>query len=73
MTDQEKIAQFIASRGVKKIPAGQATLGHLTRADWRNVVRGEPTEQDLINQRRVIRTGIDGKEYVQNGLGEWIS
>ena len=72
MNDQEKIAAFIASRGIKKIPAGHGTMNHFTRADWRNVVRGEPTEQDLINQRRVI-IGADGREHVQNGLGEWIA
>lgn len=73
MTDAEKIAAFIATRGVKKIPANHGTMGHLTRYDWANKVRGEPTTDELIAQRRVASVDHAGREVIVNGLGEIVS
>lgn len=64
MTDAEQIAAFIAARGVTRVAAGEATMDH--RAMYR-AVRGH-TDNDLINQRRVVRS--NGRDYVYNGLGE---
>jgi hypothetical protein len=70
MSDAEQIAAFIASKGVTRV--GEGETNGMRNRDWRKAVRGGPTEGDLINQRRVV---IDhtGREFVQNGLGEWIA
>ena len=68
MSEQDAIAAFIAARGVTRVPEGEAALSN-SRGDWRRRVRGEPTEQEMIDQRRCI-VGANGREYWTNGLGE---
>jgi hypothetical protein len=73
MTDQELIAQFVASRGVTRVEAGVRTITerefYQTRRNDRKVVSDE---QRLINERHEV---VDhrGVTRVRNGLGEWIS
>lgn len=79
MTDQEKIAQFMQSRGATKVAAG--INNNISSRDWynasRNAEKAQPrdsfgrTEQDLINERHFVADS-DGVEYVRNGLGEWL-
>ena len=66
MTESEQITAFLAARGATKIAAGVSQTGY-TKRDWRHKVRGEPTEQELIDQRIVVG------DHVRNGLGEWIA
>lgn len=68
-TDAEMIAAFIARKGVTQISVGARNY---SERDMYQAVRGEPTEQDLINQRHVV-IGNGGREFVRNGLGEWIA
>lgn len=65
MTDQEQIAAFIASRGVTRVAAGEATY------DRRTMYKAVRGDNDLIRERHVV---VDhcGRERVRNGLGEWI-
>ncbi len=72
MTDAEKIAAFIATRGVQKISAGVSGVDY-TNEDWRDVVRGNPTTDQLIAQRRIVAIDAAGRELIVNGLGEAIS
>jgi hypothetical protein len=69
MTDAAQIAAFLAARGVTKVPAGERTL---SERDMYQRVRGEPTVDHLISERRTV---VDhcGRERVRNGLGEWIA
>lgn len=66
MSDTDQIAAFLAKRGATKVEENATQLGY-TGKDWRKKVRGEKTEQELINERH--RVG----EHVCNGLGEWIA
>lgn len=70
MTEQEQIAAFLATRGVRKLPAS-ASSG-LTSRDWSFKIRGEKTDDELIAERHVT-IGHGGREFVTNGLGERIS
>jgi len=75
-TDDAAIAAFIAARGVTRVPAGQATLGHMTSRDWARANRDTVTvqarsEQQMIDERHYV-VGADGVEHCRNGLGEWI-
>lgn len=75
-SDAAAIAAFIAKRGVTKIPAGAAALGHMTSRDWHKANRDTATvqartEQDAINDRYYI-TDNAGVEHCRNGLGEWL-
>jgi hypothetical protein len=64
MSDTEMIANFIARNGVTKCAAGVASMSW---RDMRSAVRGEKSENDLINERHVVG------DHVRNGLGEWIA
>ena len=69
MTEQERIAAFIAERGITKIAEGEATLSHMTARDWHKAAQDTITiqarqENTLIDQR------IDYGTHVVNGLGE---
>ena len=78
MNDNDKIAEFIASRGVTRVAAGQSTLNY-DRRDWRAAVRGEAptsaqhvkTDDELIQEIHVRM--VNGREYFYNGLGEPIA
>jgi len=77
-TDSDKIAEFIAKRGVTRIAAGESALNY-DRRDWRAVVRGEvpvsatrvKTDDELIREIHVRM--VNGREYLYNGLGEPIA
>lgn len=65
-TDAEMIAEFLAKRGATVVPEGVAALSN-ERGDWSRRVRGEKTENELIEERHVVG------DHVRNGLGEWIA
>ncbi len=69
MSDAQMIAAFIARKGVTKVCA--SVRGYSGR-DMYNAVRGEPTTQDLINERH-LTIGHGGREFWTNGLGERIA
>lgn len=66
MTDQEKIEQYLASKGAKTVAPETRTLSereiYLAR-------RGEA--QARLNERHYA-TGSNGVEHCRNGEGEWI-
>lgn len=68
-SDTDAIAAFLASRGVTRVAEGVAALNHSSR-DWRKVVRGEPTQNELIASRHLAAVDAAGNEYWVNGLGE---
>ena len=77
MNEKDQIAAFIASRGITRIAAGEASMGHVTSREWQLAARDtmtiqSRTEQARIDERHVTIDGT-GREYVTNGLGERIS
>lgn len=76
MTESEQIAAFLATRGVTRVAAGVATLGHLSRRDWRKAVR-DPAGVASLTQAaidaRYVTVDDRGREWTRNGLGEVIS
>ena len=65
MTEEEKIAEFIRTRGVDRVKTGVRALGHMRERDWQaiaqgetGIVRGKPTKP---GQRRVRRARIGGR------------
>ena len=75
MTDEEKIAAFLAKRGVTRVPAGQGTLVHMTGKDWARAVRHpqglpgiEAEATNALIEQRIVRN-----RAVYNGLGEAIA
>lgn len=75
MTPEQQIAEFMAKKGVTKIPAGQAAL-NLTGREWAAKVRGESTAREKCEEREQnkIRVVIDhaGREFYMNSEGEWL-
>lgn len=71
MTDQEKIAAFLATKGATRVAPGESVLNYSNR-DWRAAVRGERSDNDRIMERHVT-VDATGREFVTNGLGERIS
>jgi len=71
MTDEEKIAEFMARKGVTRIAEGEATM---TGRDHYMAARGrEYGENALIAHRRLAAVDHCGREIWVNGLGERIS
>ena len=75
-TDAAQIAAFLASRGVTRVAEGAASLP-TDRRFWRDAVRApRGAEEVLPDPTKIIRVAaIDsfGREYLVNGLGEWIA
>ena len=75
MTDAERIAEFIARKGVTKIPEG--TRAYDDKAMWLAYKAGEvalsieESDTDRLIRQRNLRI-VNGKEHVTNGLGEVI-
>ena len=42
MTEEEKIAEFIRTRGVDRVKTGVRALGHIRERDWQAIAQGEP-------------------------------
>jgi hypothetical protein len=71
MTDAEKIAAFLATKGVTRLPEGQAALGHMRSKDWcaaSKLAGGVAELEAARTQQRIVVGG-----YVKNDLGEWIA
>lgn len=71
-SDSDAIAHFLATRGATRIAEGDRALSD-NRGDWRRRVRGELTANELIAQRHVYAVDAAGREYIVNGLGEWVA
>ena len=41
MTEEEKIAEFIRTRGVDRVKTGVRALGHMRERDWQAIAQGE--------------------------------
>ena len=70
MTNQELIAQFLASREVTRVETGIRTIDEnvFRRNRGDNLARAlGKSEDDLINERHIVG------DHVRNGLGEWIA
>ena len=50
MTEQERIAAFIAERGITKIAEGEAALSHMTARDWHKAARDTITIQAILQE-----------------------
>ena len=70
MTDEEKIAEFIRTRGVEQVKTGVGALGHMRERDWQAIaqgeaaiVRGDPQKSRQAGKpvRRVHRARIGGR------------
>ena len=72
LTDEEKIAEFIRTRGVDRRKPSERALGNMRERDWQaiaqgeaGIVRGNPTKPDQKpakpGQRRVRRARIGGR------------
>lgn len=70
LKDNDMITKFIASRGITRVAEGEGVHNDYTYRDWRKKERGEPTQNELIAQRRLAVTDASGREFWVNGLGE---
>jgi len=70
LTEEEKIAEFIRTRGVDRVKTGVRALGHMRERDWQaiaqgeaDVVRGNPQKPRQAQKpvRRVHRARIAGR------------
>jgi hypothetical protein len=72
LTDEEKIAEFIRTRGVDRRKPRERALGNMRERDWQaiaqgeaGIVRGNPTKPAQTPakpaQRRVRRARIGGR------------
>ena len=41
LTEEEKIAEFIRTRGVDRVKTGVRALGHMQERDWQAIAQGE--------------------------------
>ena len=73
-SDDDAIAHFLAIRGVTRVAEGAASLP-TDRQFWHAAVRA-PRGAVLPDPTEIIRVAaIDalGREYLVNGLGEWVA
>ena len=71
--DDAAIAAFMATRGVTRVAEGAAALPTDHRF-WRDAVRApRPVFVDPTIVRRVAAVDALGREYLVNGLGEWVA
>ena len=70
LTEEEKIAEFIRTRGVERVKTGARALGNMRERDWQAIaqgeaaiVRGNPQKPRQAGKpvRRVRRARIGGR------------